>query len=330
LQRIAAALAVVVLGVAAWAGVAFADCGGSSASLVWLSPRGAVVPSTHTYVQCRESGANTATLGLSASNLGPGDTCDFSASLFNNGQVGLSVNPTAVESTPPGAPPFATCFLMSVSAGPPAGWIPEGGTFPYTFAVGLLGSAPAQCEKVVGTAQITFHGSEPCSNQGGSPPPRSLLLGPDANLRGANLAGLDLAGKDMAGDSLEGADLACADLVGTDLAGADLQGANLTFADLASACAQNAVFAGAQLIATTLSGANLADANLANANLEASVLTGLPHQSTNFDGANLEGINIADVVATGRITAVGATTTGTLNVASCVAASSTAIYCDEL
>lgn len=322
---------VVVLGVATWAGVAFA-CGPSptTPSLVWLHPTGTVAPASHVYVGCGETGANTATLGLTASNLGPGDACDFAATLDNNGQQGLTITTSLVESTPVGAPTFSTCFSLTVSSGPPSGWLPAGGTFLYTFTVGLLASAPSLCEKVSGKATVTFTGTVPCSDHGTSPPPWSLFLGPRANLANANLAGLDLDGRDMAGDNLAGANLSCDQLQGTDLAGSDLVGASLIGSDLTSACLQAADLQGAQLEESTLSGANFQGADLQNADLVGAVLTGFYGDPTNFDGANLQGINIAEVVASGQIVAVGATTSGTLNIASCVTTSGTATYCDEL
>lgn len=323
---------IVVLGIAAWGGVAFSCTTGPpppSAALEWINPSGTVVPASHTYVKCSETGANTANLGLTASNLGPGDSCQFVATLFDSGTVALMISSVTSESTPAGDPTFSTCFSFALSAGPPSGRLAAGTGYPYTATIGMLSSAASICAHAAGTVRVTFSGTSPCG-AGPSSPPRGLWLGPGANLHDANLQGLDLAGYDMAGDNLEGANLSCDDLQYTDLQGANLQGATLSDSNLTGACLAGANLQSAQLVDTILSGGDFQGANLHFANLEGSTLTGSHLLPTNFNGANLQGVNLAQVTATGFITAVGANTAGAMNVASCTATSGTSTYCDEL
>lgn len=332
------AAAVAVLGIAAWAGIGYAcggggggGGGGSSASLVWIDPGGAGVPATHTFIACSESGGNTPNLALGASDLGPGDGCQFTASLANVGSEGLKIQQSAAqESTPHGAPAFSSCFSFTVTSGPGAGMIPGGGSVPYTFLVQLLSSATSACEKVVGTVVLTFTGSQACSNHGWSTPPRSWKLGPNVNLKDWNLSGYNLSGYDMAGDNLQGADLQCANLRGTNFGNANLGGANFDYSDLTGACFQGASLSGASLVDTTLSGATFKGGSLPNVDLDGAIVTGFSYETTSFNGANLDGLNLEDVFATGWMSASGATTTGAINVASCVATSGTAAYCDLL
>ena len=151
---------VIVLGIAGWATIAFAGCGGNApAALVWLSPAGAPIPATHTYVQCTESGANTQTLNLNARNLGPGDACQFSAKLHNTGSSTLRISDTIHDETGHGQPSFTTCFSFTLSAGPSGGRLAGGASFPYTFTVQFLSSAPHTCTTATGTVTIAFTGS---------------------------------------------------------------------------------------------------------------------------------------------------------------------------
>lgn len=328
MKALTAGAVVVVLGVAAWAGVAFSGCPTSPSGLVWLNPTATAFPSTHTYIGCTITGGNTATLTFKASTLAPGDGCTFAAKLSNTGSSSLVISPSLTETTPAGSPTFATCFSFVTSGGPAGGRLAGGSSSPYTFVLELLSSAGNSCEKVVGTVTETFTGTPPCPSL--SSPPRGLFLGPKANLKNANLADLDLAGFDMAWDNLVGANLACDDLQGTNLQSANLQGATLTNAVLTGANLPCADLIGALVTYATLTSANFQGATLQAANLQGSLLTGVPHLPTNFDQANLTGVNLANVTATGYITTTGATITGALNVASCVATSGTAVYCDEL
>lgn len=150
---------VAVLGVAGGAGVGFA-CGPppTPVSLVWLHPTGSAVPATHTWIGCSESGQNTAKLGLSARNLGPGDGCSFSAQLHNAGNDWLSISVVMLESTARGNPPFSSCFGFSLSSGPTNGKIAGGGSYPYTFVIELLSTSTASCRGAVGTVSLTFTG----------------------------------------------------------------------------------------------------------------------------------------------------------------------------
>ena len=155
------AAVVVILGVAACAGIGF-SCGPApspSSSLIWLNPTGSPFPVSHTFVSCAESGKNTAKLALAASNLGPGDGCTFSARLANVGDKALSITETMQESTPHGAPSFSSCFSFAVSSGPPSGTISAGGSYPYTFTIQMLSSATAHCLGVVGKVTLTFTGT---------------------------------------------------------------------------------------------------------------------------------------------------------------------------
>lgn len=316
---------VVILGAAAWAGVAYSDCAPAPPTLIWINPSDSATPSSHTYILCSYSGANTASLKVSASHLGTGDGCTFTASLFNTGSITLAIATVLATSTPPGAPLFSTCFGVTLSAGPPSGKLSGGGSYPYTLTLGVLSTAPNTCENVVGSVTITFTGSAPCTAP--APPPKWPKWGPGVNWQGANLAELDLAGFDLAGDNLQGADMMCDNLVGADLQGANLQNCNLMYADLDGAYLQGANEQTDQLGDTLLTGANFQGANLQNANLIGSVVTGLASQPTDFNGANLQGVNIEGVTATGYITSVGANTAGTLNEASCAATSGLSTYC---
>jgi len=154
------AAAVVVLGVAAWAGVGFAGCGGGgNADLVWLHPAGSGFPSTNPAIGCSETGGGTSKLGLTAWNLGPGDGCQFSASLHNTGDRWLRLGVQMHESTAHGDPTFASCFGFTLSSGPSSGKLAGGGSYPYTFTFDLLHSASKACENAVGTVSIQFTGS---------------------------------------------------------------------------------------------------------------------------------------------------------------------------
>ncbi len=325
-----AALAI-VLGIAAWAGVAFSDCGQSSPSgLVWLNPTASRSPAEHTYIGCTIAGRNTPTLTFSATDLAGGDGCDYAATLSNTGQNGLAITTVTTESTPRGDPTFASCFAFTLSSGPASGMLRGGSSFPYTFTLGIIAGASDACERTVGTVVVTFTGSTTCSGPSWSSPSPRLWLGPNADLAGENLAGLDLAGWDLAGDNLRGADLSCDNLVGANFANANLQGATLSYSDLSDAYLPCADLAGAQLVGTTLSGADFQQADLQGANLQGSIVTGFLGFPTDFNAANLEGVNLEGVTATGYVTATGATVGGALNLASCVATSGTSTYCDLL
>lgn len=329
LSSIAALVA--VLGVATSAGIGF-SCSGApvSAQLIWVNPTGTAFPAAHSYIRCSESGKNTANLALTASGLGPGDGCLFTATLANVGNQPLAISVVITESAPKGDPTFSTCFSFVLSGGPPSGSIPGGGGAPYTFTIGVLASAPSLCGGAVGIVQATFTGTSPCKSSGWESPPPGVRWGPGVNLKDANLEDLNLGGLDMAGDNLQGADMKCDNLQGTDLANANLEGASLGQSDVAGANVAGANLEGTDLTYTTLSGATFHGANLQGANLEGSFVTGTASLSTNFDSANLDGINLALVTATGYILTAGATTTGATNVASCVATSGTAVYCDAL
>ena len=154
-----AALAV-VLGIASWAGVAYAGCGHQTpSSLVWLNVGGARSPAGHTQIVCTEAGQNTPHLGLSASLLGPGDGCVFSASLHNTGSQSLILHVTMYESTGHGNPPFSKCFSFSLSAGPHGGKLNGGASYPYTFTVSVLSSATGSCLSATGLVSLMFSGS---------------------------------------------------------------------------------------------------------------------------------------------------------------------------
>lgn len=154
-----AALAV-VLGVASWAGVAYAGCGHQTpSSLVWLDVGGSRSPAAHTQIVCAETGQNTAHLGLSASWLGPGDGCGFSASLHNTGSQSLILHVSISESTGHGDPPFSKCYSFSLSAGPHGGKLNGGASYPYTFSVAVLSSATGSCLSATGLVALTFSGS---------------------------------------------------------------------------------------------------------------------------------------------------------------------------
>ena len=322
---------VVVLGLAASAGIGFSDCGGKTYSeLIWINPSGTAFPASHTNIYCAEAGKNTPNLALTASDLGPGDGCLFGATLANIGNTPLSITVVQTESTPRGYPTFSTCFSFSYAGGPPSGRIPGGGGAPYTFTIEVLPSASSACARAVATVQMTFSGSSPCQAPNWAKPPSGSWYGPDANLQHANLVGLNLSGFDMAGDNLQGADMMCDDLQGTNLGGANMQGVNLAESNLVSANLKGANLQCADLADAILSGANFQGANLQGANLQGSVVTGFVSQATNFNGANLQGVNLAGVSATGYITATGANIAGAVNVASCVATSGTSVYCDKL
>lgn len=321
-------IAVIVLSVAALAGVAFSGGCSSSANLIWTHPTAAATPAAHTYINCAVSGANTATLKISASTLSTGDGCTYTADLANTGNVELRIAPTVATSTPHGDPAFGSCFGYSLSAGPPQGKLQGGSSYPYTFTIGVLGNATNVCEGVTGSIVVTFTGTSGCSSP--APPNGWKKLGPNVDLQGQNLSGLNLAGYDLAGDNLAGADLSCDNLNGANLKGANLQNANLMYCNLTGAFLQGSNGEGGQDDFTVLTGANFQGANLQNANLDGSLLTGLSVEPTDFNGANLQGLNLGNVSATGYITAVGANTNGVVNLASCVATSGLSAYCDEL
>jgi hypothetical protein len=153
---------VVVLGLASWIGVAFSDCSGpTNGSLVWIHPGGVPFPATERGVICSWSGANTPKLGLSASRLGPGEGCQFVASLHNTGRTDLRIFESTRESTPRGDPSFTTCFGFTLSAGPPHEGIEEGGSYPYTITIELLSSASSLCANAAGSVSLTFTGTPP-------------------------------------------------------------------------------------------------------------------------------------------------------------------------
>jgi hypothetical protein len=149
----------VVLVVVACAGVGFSCGGHSTISLVWLNPTGTPVPAAHTFIRCSEFGQHTARLALSASNLGPGDGCQFAASLANLGDRSLKIFSVVEEWTPKGSPGFASCFSFSLSSGPPWEKLAAGGSYRYSFTLELLASATVACEKVVGLVDIEFTGT---------------------------------------------------------------------------------------------------------------------------------------------------------------------------
>jgi hypothetical protein len=154
------AAVVIVLSVAACAGVGFAcGPGPTHSSLVWINPSGSRTPAPHTFITCSESGGNTANLALAAGNLGPGDGCVFGAKLANVGDKTLTITERVQKSTPHGAPPFSSCFSFSVSPGPSSGTIRAGSSYAYTFTIQMLTSATGICQGVTGKVVLTFTGT---------------------------------------------------------------------------------------------------------------------------------------------------------------------------
>ncbi len=165
MRALTAGTVVLVLGLATWAGVAFASCGQQqSAQLIWENPAGSGSPSSHTYIVCTTSGKNTASLTLAASRLAAGDSCTFTATLANTGTVALTISSTVSESTPHGAPSFASCFAFTMSGGPTGGELKAGAGAGYTFTLGVVSAASSACKAITGTVDVTFTGTE-CNTQ---------------------------------------------------------------------------------------------------------------------------------------------------------------------